>query len=158
MSQVFLGLGANVGNRLRNFELAVAHISHLGPVRRSFWYETEPVGMPDAASFLNGVLRLDTTTPPTVLLDQLLAVEQELGRKQAERSGPRTIDIDILLYGTQIVDKPGLCVPHPRMHERAFVLVPLCDLAPDAVHPRLGRTMRELLDGLDTSGVRKQEY
>lgn len=155
MPLVFLGLGANAGDRIAGLEQAVAALCVLGPVRRSGWYETEPVGVPGSPTFVNGVVSLDTSEPPDRLLAAAMAIERGLGRDEKRRAGPRPIDIDILLYGHEVIAEPGLVVPHPRMHERAFVLVPLCELAPDVVHPKLGRTARELLSGIDQSGVRR---
>ena len=154
MAQVFLGLGSNLGDRAANLGLAVAAVCSLGPVRRSRWYETEPVGLPGAPRFLNGVIGLNTNRSPLQLMGYVLEVERQFGRNQTDRSSSRTIDIDLLLYGSRVVNEPGLEIPHPRMHERAFVLVPLCELAREFVHPVLGRTMSGLLSGIDTTGVR----
>lgn len=153
MPEVYIGLGSNLGDRLFYLEQAVAALSSLGAVRRSSWYETEPVGMVGAGKFLNGVVRLYSVKSARGLLVTLMTIEEELGRDRVERNSSRTIDLDILLYGTEVINESDLEIPHPRMHLRAFVLMPLCELAPDLVHPRLKRTMRELLAGLDTSGV-----
>ena len=163
MAQVFLGLGANTGDRLSNLEVAIAALATLGPVRRSGWYETEPVNMTGAPSFLNGVISMETSKRPLELLDWILALEQELGRDPESERNPggrnpagyrsRSIDIDMLLYGQQVIEEPRLRVPHVRMHERAFVLVPLAELAPEAVHPVLGKTAAEMLKNVDSSGV-----
>ncbi|UCG42239.1 MAG: 2-amino-4-hydroxy-6-hydroxymethyldihydropteridine diphosphokinase [candidate division WOR-3 bacterium] len=157
MAQVLLGLGSNLGNRLANLENAVAALATLGPVRRSCWFETEPVG-PELAgepAFLNGAVALDTDLGPAELLERILGLERELGREPGRRSGSRTIDIDILLAGDRAYDRDGLRVPHPRMHERAFVLVPLSEIAADAVHPGTGRSVREMLDEVDCSVVKR---
>ncbi len=153
MPDVYIGLGSNLGDRLAYLEQAVAAFSSLGAVRRSSWYETEPVGMVGAGRFLNGVVRLSSVKSARGLLFALMNIEKELGRCQVERKSSRTIDLDILLYGSEVINEPDLEIPHPRMHLRAFVLIPLCELAPHLVHPRLKRTMRELLAGLDISGV-----
>ncbi|OYD16701.1 2-amino-4-hydroxy-6-hydroxymethyldihydropteridine diphosphokinase [candidate division WOR-3 bacterium JGI_Cruoil_03_51_56] len=154
MSQVFLGLGSNLGNRLANLEKAVAGIGRFGAVRRSSWYETEPVGLAGAGRFLNGVVSLETNQGPFVLLDNLVGIEQGLGRDPKRKDGSRTIDIDILLYGQQVISNSRLVIPHPRMHQRAFVLVPLVELAPDTVHPLLGVTVLSLLQSVETREVK----
>src|SRR5690606_33857273 len=107
-------------------------------------YETEPVGYADQGDFLNCVARVTTDLMPLALLDALEHVEAALGKATPFRNGPRTIDLDLLLYGDEVIDTPRLQVPHPRMHQRRFVLQPLVDIAPDAVHPALGMTAAEL--------------
>jgi len=111
-------------------------------VRESSVYETDPVGFLDQPSFLNMVVRIETTKTPLELLAHVLDVEQRLGRVRTFRNAPRTIDIDILLYGDQVIQEPDLKVPHPRMLERRFVLEPLHEIDPDLVHPVTGRTIR----------------
>jgi len=154
MTEVYVGLGANLGDRAAHLEEAAAALAELGPVRRSSWYETEPVGLAGAPRFLNGVVRLRTGSEPEALLERALGIETRLGRDRTRRKGSRPIDIDILLYGDLIVKTPTLVVPHPRMHERAFVLVPLAELAPDVVHPVFGLTVRTLLSRVSSAGVR----
>lgn len=157
---VYLGLGSNLGDRQTNLVEAAqrlrdyVRIDQLSPV-----YETEPWGYTDQPLFLNMVVKGRTGLPPQDLLRFLKDVEEKMGRRQvtAVRYGPRPIDIDILFYDDQIIDKGRLQVPHPRIEERAFVLVPLADLAPDLVHPRLGQTIAELLSKVDRSGVRRLE-
>jgi 2-amino-4-hydroxy-6-hydroxymethyldihydropteridine diphosphokinase len=132
-----LGLGSNLGDRLETLRRATAllHATHgLEVVGSSRVYETEPVGPPQPA-YLNAVLEVRTTLEPRELLDACLAVEAELGRVRAERWGPRTIDVDVLTYDRRTVDEPELKIPHPRMPERAFVLVPLLELDPDPMLP-----------------------
>jgi len=116
-------------------------------------YETDPVGPPQPP-YLNLVVEVDTGLPPQRLLEALLEIERALGRERKERWGPRTIDLDLLLYGDWVLEEEGLEVPHPRLHQRAFVLVPLADLIPEGRHPVLGRTFAELLALLDRKGVR----
>ena len=149
MTAAYVGLGSNLGDReatLRDaLELLGAHVE----VRAvSSFRETEPVGVVDQPRFLNGAAAVDTTLSPRELLDALLAVERSLGRtREGPRFGPRTIDLDLLLYGDESLDEPGLTVPHPRLHERAFALDPLAELDPGLVVPGLGplETLRSKL-------------
>jgi 2-amino-4-hydroxy-6-hydroxymethyldihydropteridine diphosphokinase len=154
MIETYLGLGANLGDREANLERAVVALARLGRVSRSRWYETEPVGLPGAPSFLNGAVKLETDLVPEALLVETRGIERELGRDPTRRSGSRAIDVDILLFGPQVVKRAGLEIPHPRLHLRAFVLVPLVEIAPALVHPVFGQTMAELLAVVGTSGVK----
>jgi 2-amino-4-hydroxy-6-hydroxymethyldihydropteridine diphosphokinase len=154
MSEVFLGLGSNLGDRAVWLERATAELARLGSVARSRWYETEAVGLPGALPFLNGVVRLETALPADELLRQTREIERGLGRDPLRRAGSRTIDIDILLYDRQVISRPGLEIPHPRLHQRPFVLVPLAELAPNLVHPVLGRTAVEMLAEVGSAGVK----
>jgi 2-amino-4-hydroxy-6-hydroxymethyldihydropteridine diphosphokinase len=134
--RAFLALGANLGDRLANLQRAVDLLGGrdgLRVVRSSRVYETEPVGGPPQPDYLNAVIEVRTTLGPRVLLEACLAVEAELGRERRERWGPRIIDVDVLTYGDVEVHQPGLDIPHPRMHERGFVLAPLLELEPDPV-------------------------
>jgi 2-amino-4-hydroxy-6-hydroxymethyldihydropteridine diphosphokinase len=142
----YVGLGANLGDREGTIRAAVAQLP--GVVAVSHLRETDPVGLTDQPRFLNGVAELETELAPRELLDVLLAVERRLGRERRERWGPRTIDLDLLLYGDEVIDEDGLTVPHPRLHERPFVLEPLADLAPKLVVPGRGG-VEELLAELD---------
>ena len=146
MTVAYVGLGANLGDREATIRAAVAQLP--GVVAVSPLRETDPVGVTDQPQFLNGVAALETELSPRELLDVLLAVERRLGRERRERWGPRTIDLDLLLYGDEVIDEDGLTVPHPRLRERRFVLEPLADLAPKLVVPGLGG-VEELLAELD---------
>jgi 2-amino-4-hydroxy-6-hydroxymethyldihydropteridine diphosphokinase len=147
----YVGLGANIGPRevtlLRAVDL-LAEADGVDVVGVSQLRETEPVGVVDQPRFLNGVVQVETSLSPRALLDLLLEIEASLGRVRGERWGPRTIDLDLLVYGSERVDEPGLRVPHPHLHERAFVLEPLAELAPELGVPGLGR-VSELLAALD---------
>lgn len=157
MPLVYVGLGSNTGDRLAHLDRAMTGLAALGTVRRSSWYETVPVDMPSAPYFLNGVARLDISLDPLGLLEALLVLEKHEGRLRGRASSPRSLDLDMLMYGDEVIDEPGLRVPHPRMHERAFVLVPFAELAPDVVHPVLGRTVADLLSRVSTEGVERLE-
>jgi 2-amino-4-hydroxy-6-hydroxymethyldihydropteridine diphosphokinase len=141
----YLALGANLGDRLEQLREAVRHLAEtdgIEVVRSSRVYETEPVGPPQP-SYLNAVVEVRTTLDPLALLEAGQAVEDALGRVRAERWGPRTIDVDILTFDERTVDEPGLEIPHPRMHERGFVLVPLGELDDDPMLPG-GRRLSEI--------------
>jgi 2-amino-4-hydroxy-6-hydroxymethyldihydropteridine diphosphokinase len=148
--RAFVGVGANLGNREATI-LAAVRLLGDEVVAVSELRETEPWGYEDQPPFLNGAIMLDTDRTPRELLDRLLAVERELGRtRDGPRYGPRTIDLDLLLHGDRVVAEPGLEVPHPRLHERAFALEPLLDLDPDLEIPGRGR-VSALLAGLHSS-------
>jgi len=146
-ARVFLGLGSNLGDREAALEGALERLAVLGfrVTRRSSLWLTEPVGGPPQGWFLNAVAEGETALRPEALLEACLATEREMGRVRAERNGPRTIDVDILFFGDERCASPGLVIPHPRLHERRFVLEPLAEIAPRFVHPALGLTVRELL-------------
>ena len=154
-----VGLGGNVGEVAQTLAEAVRAIAALPGsrlLRASRVYRTPAWGRHDQPDFLNAAATLETTLPPRQLLDALLALEQRFGRERGgdgdDRWGPRTLDLDLLLYGDAIVDEPGLQVPHPHLHERAFALVPLADIAPDAVIPGRG-SVRAALAALDADGI-----
>ncbi len=148
---VFIGFGSNVGNRLDFCDRAVTLLSLLPHSQLrgvSLLYETEPVfdhAQPGENWFLNGVIQLETDLTPRSLLTVLREIERALGRDEDDRSGPRTIDLDILFYGQRVIDEPDLIVPHPRLHQRRFVLMPMSELDPLWEHPTLHRTIIQLL-------------
>ena len=147
MTRAYVGLGANLGPREQTLGRAVELIGQapgVDVVAVSELRETDPVGVVDQPRFLNGAAALETTLTARELLDLLLDVERELGRVRAERWGPRVVDLDLLLYGDETLDEPGLRVPHPRLHERRFALEPLAELDPDVSIPGRGR-VSELL-------------
>jgi 2-amino-4-hydroxy-6-hydroxymethyldihydropteridine diphosphokinase len=146
MPRIFVGLGSNLGDRKRNLCEAVERLREIGAVRLSTPRDTDPVGVADQPNFLNAVAELSSELPARELLDRLLEIERELGRDRGkeERWGPRTIDLDLLLYGDEVIDEPGLTLPHPRLAERRFVLEPLHELAPELVLPD-GRRIKDLL-------------
>ena len=147
MTLAYVGLGANLGDREAAIRRAAALI---GATRLSSLFETEPWGYEEQPSFLNAVAELETELEPRALLNTLHDVERRLGRERAgPRWGPRTIDLDLLLYGDRVIDEPGLTVPHPRLHEREFALAPLAELAPELVVPGFG-TVSSLLAGLQS--------
>jgi 2-amino-4-hydroxy-6-hydroxymethyldihydropteridine diphosphokinase len=154
--RAYVGLGSNLGDRAAHLLLGLSALSRLPKthlLRLSPVYETEPVGPPQPP-YLNMVAELETELSPKGLLAEMLRIEKALGRERRERWGPRTLDLDLLLYGDLVLEEAGLSVPHPRLHERAFVLVPLLDLLPEGRHPLLGQSFAELLASLDASSVR----
>jgi 2-amino-4-hydroxy-6-hydroxymethyldihydropteridine diphosphokinase len=148
----YIGLGSNLGPRRKTLRRALAALDERADarVRRvSRFIETDPVGGPPQGRFLNAAAELETDLPPGGLLAVLQQVEEQFGRERGTRWGPRTLDLDILLYDDAVVDEPDLKIPHPLMQERRFVLEPLCQIAPELVHPVLNKTVADLLSALD---------
>lgn len=145
----YLSLGSNLGDRAANLREAVKQLEVAGRLLAvSAWYETQPVDVPDQPWFLNCVVAIETEKTPRELLKLALQVEASMGRLRMRDKGPRKIDIDVVLFADRIVDEPDLKIPHPAMHQRRFVLEPLVEIAPQARHPALGKTARELLAAL----------
>ncbi len=155
---VYLGLGSNLGDRQENLDRALDYLSQrlrLGKV--SPVYDTEPLGDTDQPHFLNMVCQVFTYLEPTALLTLAKGIERKLGRT-GKTGAPRPIDIDILLFGEQVIDAPDLVIPHPKMTDRAFALIPLAEIAPELVHPVTGKTIKQLLqDMTEKQGVFKLE-
>jgi 2-amino-4-hydroxy-6-hydroxymethyldihydropteridine diphosphokinase len=150
---VYLGLGSNLKDRKAQIDQAVARLAELGRVLAvSSYYETEPMEVARQPWFLNCALALETELMPRQLLAAVLEIERAMGRRRAQPKGPRIIDIDILLFGNSKVETEGLFIPHPGMAERRFVLEPLAEIAPEARHPIMKRTIRELRDALGKGG------
>ena len=152
---VYLSLGSNVGDRSANLRTAIQRLGEAGTVKAiSGFYETEPVELRDQPWFLNCVVALETSGVfPKELLEKVLAIEQEMGRLRLKDKGPRSIDIDILLFGDRVVDERGLKIPHPAMQERRFVLEPLAEIAPQVLHPHLRKTASQLLAALPAGQI-----
>jgi 2-amino-4-hydroxy-6-hydroxymethyldihydropteridine diphosphokinase len=152
----YIALGSNLGDRQTNLELAIASLPPLiQPLQNSSIYETLPWGYMEQPAFLNQVLKAETELAPNQLLDHLKEIEYKLGRRPSVQYGPRLIDLDILFYNNLILDTPSLTIPHPHLHERAFVLVPLAEISLDFHHPVIDQSVRQLLTNIDTSSVTK---
>lgn len=154
-TSAWIGLGSNLDDPRHQLDRALQALAREPDItlqQVSSYYRTAPWGVTDQPHFVNAVARLDTTLSPLALLDVLRRLEHQAGRERLERWGPRVLDLDLLLYGDARIERPGLRVPHPHLHERAFALVPLAEVAPEALVPGYG-TVAALLRTLDTSGV-----
>jgi len=158
----YIAVGSNLGRRRANCCEGIRLLAESAGCRlaaRAPCYRTAPVGYVDQDWFVNTVIRIETDLSPEALLFRLKEIEAEVGRRPGSiRYGPRVLDMDLLLFGNRVVDLSGLAVPHPRMHERRFVLVPFCDIDPAAVHPVLGKTVQHLLDRLDEADQKVEPY
>jgi len=155
METAYISLGSNLQEPQRQLQAGFAALTRLPDtqlIAKSSFYRSAPVGYANQPDFVNAVAAIRTALAPRALLDALLAIEREHGRVREFPNAPRTLDLDIALYGEHVIDEAGLTVPHPRMHERAFVMVPLAEIAPDAVVPGRGH-VRDLLAGVNTKSV-----
>ena len=151
----YIGLGSNLGDRIRNLQGALDRFGSIGVMKSvSSAYETKPWGVEGyQPRYLNQVAEVETTLDPLDVVTELLSIEYAMGREREEKNASRTLDLDLLIHGDMILEASGVTVPHPRMHERAFVLVPLAEIAPGLVHPVLGKTVAELVNESDRSGI-----
>ncbi|MFZ0532317.1 MAG: 2-amino-4-hydroxy-6-hydroxymethyldihydropteridine diphosphokinase [Anaerolineales bacterium] len=151
---IYISLGSNLGDRLANLRNAMTNISpKVKAVAQSSIYETEPWGYSDQPSFLNQIIKATTDRAPFDLLAFIKEIEVSMGRQETFRFGPRLIDLDILFYDDLVLNTPKLTIPHPRIIERAFVLIPLVEIAPDLYHPVIGKTIQQLTTGVDSSSI-----
>jgi 2-amino-4-hydroxy-6-hydroxymethyldihydropteridine diphosphokinase len=151
---IYISLGSNLGDRLANLRNAMTNISpEVKAVAKSSIYETEPWGYSDQPSFLNQIIKANTDLAPFDLLAFFKEIEVSMGRQETFRFGPRLIDLDILFYDDLVLNTPKLTIPHPRIIERAFVLIPLVEIAPDLYHPVIGKTIQQLTTGVDSSSI-----
>ena len=154
---VYLSLGSNLGDRQVQLQDALAKLAAVGRVvATSSFYETEPVEFTQQPWFLNCAIALETNKTPEQLMAAILRIEEEMGRRRVQKKGPRSIDIDILLFGDTIINHPELTIPHPAIQQRRFVLEPLAEIAPELLHPVLKKTIGELLDSLPPGQVVKR--
>ncbi|GBE01982.1 bifunctional folate synthesis protein [bacterium BMS3Bbin06] len=157
MAIVYIGIGTNLGNREKNCWKALERLEEIGVrvTKRSSLYETDPWGVKDQPPFINMAVETETAFLPEDLLVKLKAIETTMGREKTYRWGPRVIDLDILFYDDMVVDTGSLRIPHPRLHERAFVLEPLSEIASEFIHPVMGRSIKELLGEVKSSSPTK---
>lgn len=156
----FIAIGSNIGDRIGNVRKAASLVAdgvNASLLAMSSLYETEPWGIKEQPAFVNAVMKVATVLSPMELLSHTRAIETQMGRQRELRYGPRTIDLDIIFYGGLVMDENGLTIPHPRAAGRAFVMVPLAEIAPDFVHPVLKRSALDIAEGLERSGVVKLE-
>ena len=153
---VYLALGSNLGDRLSNLKEAIASLSPQMDVKaKSHVYETPPWGYENQSPFYNQVIKVKTYLEPERLLRHLKRLEVALGRKPSFQNGPRSIDIDLLFYDDQIMNTPVITLPHPRLHERGFVLLPLMDIAPELIHPVMQKSVQEMIADCDLSDIKQ---
>ena len=155
---VFISVGSNLGGKLDNCLRGIAALTESAEsslLMASRFFRTSPVDYADQDWFVNAAVKIRTTMAPLALMDKLVSIQQQMGRKAGGvRFGPRVLDLDILLYDDWVVQTPRLTIPHPRMHKRAFVLQPICDINPSIIHPVLGQTVADLLSHLDDENQR----
>ena len=159
MTKSYVGIGSNLGEReflIRKAVEALRELPRTSVIQVSSLYDTDPVGDIEQPPFLNAVARIETELEARELLWHLLLIERRMGRVRTQRWGPRSIDLDLLFHGDEVIEEPDLRVPHPEAHRRAFVLLPLQELEPDFTHPETGETIRKMIRKLDpTPSVRK---
>ena len=150
MNKVFIGIGSNLGDRISYCKKAIDEISGFAKITQaSSLYETDPIGKEDQPNFINCIVEISTDLSPQNLLKDLNSVEEKLGRVRHEKWGPRTIDLDIIFYNELVINDENLEIPHPRAHQRRFVLEPLSEIAPEFIHPKLNLSVSELLKKID---------